>query len=159
MTKIYELLCNEAIRWSVMAIIIFAITFLFKYPYKKWTSTFKDEKKRKIANKAIVLFTLGLGILLEFAWCYWKGCAFDLVEFGLGLRNGLSAIALYSALEFKTDGAIENPFDNEDSQEVIDKATAFVNETKNEKKTKKKDNKEKTAHEKFMDLVGHDNEN
>ena len=157
----YELLTNEAFVWCVMPIIIFALTFLFKFPYKKFlTSRIKDEKKRKLANKLIVLFTLGLGIALNYFYCLWQGCAFSIVEFGDGLKYGLTAIALYSALEIKTNGAIENPFNNEDSQEVIEEVTTLVNkETKKEKKTKKKDNKEKTAHEKFMDLVGHDNEN
>ena len=157
MEKIYELLSNEAIRWAVMAILIFAITFLFKYPYKKLlTDRIKDEKKRKLANKAIVLFTLALGIGLEFAWCYWQGYTFTVMEFGDGLRHGLSAIALYSALELKTEGAIENPFGNEASQEVIQEATSLIENTqiKSKTKTTKKDNKEKTAHEKFMDLVG-----
>lgn len=144
-----------------MAIIIFAITFLFKYPYKKFiTDKITDEKKRKIANKAIVLFTLALGIALEFVWCFWQGMTFTIVEFGDGLKHALSAIALYSALEIKTKGAIENPFDNEESQEVIEEVTSIVTSDKKQKtKTKKKDNREKTAHEKFMDLVGQDNEN
>ena len=144
-----------------MAIIIFAITFLFKYPYKKFvTDNITDEKKRKLANKAIVLFTLALGIGLEFVWCFWQGISFTIVEFGDGLKHALSAIALYSALEIKTNGAIENPFDNDESQEVIQEVTSIVTSEKNQKnKTKKKDNKEKTAHEKFMDLVGQENEN
>jgi hypothetical protein len=161
MEKIYELLSNEAIRWSVMAILIFAITFLFKYPYKKFlTDRIKDEKRRKLANKAIVIFTIGLGVCLEFCWCLWQDVAFTIIEFGEGIKYALSAIALYSALEIKTEGAIENPFNNEDCQEIIQEATALVTETTNKKTKKtKKDNTEKTAHEKFMDLVGQNNEN
>jgi hypothetical protein len=162
MDKIYELLSNEATRWSVMAILIFAVTFLFKYPYKRFlTDRIKNEKKRKLANKAIVLFTIALGIGLNFAYCAWIDFPFDVVELGNGIRNGLSAIALYSALEIRTKGAIENPFGNEDSQEVIEEVTALVTEKNAEKKTKKnkKDTTEKTAHEKFMDLVGQNNEN
>ena len=157
----YELLFTEGTRWTVMAILIFAITFIFKYPYKKFvTDKIKVEKRRKLANKAIVIFTLALGIVLEICWCQIRGWEFTMVEFGYGLRQALTAIALYSALELKTDGAIENPFDNEDSREVIEGVSAFVtNEIKIDRKTKKKDNKEKTAHEKYMDLVGHGNEN
>lgn len=151
MKTIYELLCNDAIRWSVMAIIIFAITFLFKYPYKKFlTDRIKDEKKRKLANKAIVVFTLALGILLELLWCCWSGFAFTEVEFGLGLRNALSAIAIYSALELKTQGAIDNPFDNKDSQEVITNANQLVTKISKDGKV---DEKDLTAVQEFWDKV------
>ena len=155
----YEFLHNPATLWCVMSLVIFALTFVVKIPYKKFiTSKITNETKRKIANKAIVIFTLALGIFLNFAYCYWCEIAFTFVEFGDGLKYGLSAIALYSALELKTSGAIENPFNNEDCKEVIDEVEKLVNNSQ-KNKTKKKDNKEKTAHEKFMDLVGQDNEN
>jgi hypothetical protein len=156
-----ELLTNEAFVWCVMPVIIFALTFAFKFPYKKFlTSRIKDEKKRKLANKLIVLFTLGLGIALNYFYCLWQGCAFSIIEFGDGLKYGLTAIALYSALEIKTDGAIENPFNNEDSQQVIEEITELVEKKPKEKKPKKKskDTANETAEEKFWNLVGQDNE-
>ena len=161
MKQIIELLNNEAYRWCVMAAVIFALTFAFKIPYKKLlTDRIKDETKRKIANKAIVIFTIGLGVFLEFVWCYWHNIAFDIMEFGYGIKHGLSAIALYSALEIRIGKKIENPFENEESQKVIADATEFVdaitNKTKKDKKTKKK---QQTAEEKFWNLVGQDNAN
>lgn len=166
MEILYDLLFTEGTRWCVMALLIFAITFLFKYPYKKFfTDKIKDETKRKIANKVIVLFTIVLGVVLEIIWCYIRGWDFTVVEFGYGLRQGLSAIALYSALEVKTKGKVENPFNNEDSQEVIQEITEFVEkqtsktkETKKQKENNKKKSKE-TAEQKFWSLVGQDNEN
>lgn len=156
----YEFLANEGVRWIAMALLIFGITFAVKIPYKKFiTDKITNEKKRKLANKAIVVFTLALGIALEFGWCYIRNYEFTLVEFGYGLKQALTAIAIYSALELKTDGAIENPFDNADCQEVIEDATELANQIKTDKKSKKKDNKEKTAHERLVDLVGQINEN
>lgn len=160
MSAIYELLTNEATKWCAMAIVIFALTFAFKIPYKKLlTSHIKDEKKRKIANKGIVLFTLALGVALEFVWCSWQGITFTVMELGDGIKYALSAIALYSAIEIKTDGAIENPFNNEECQEIIDEVTEYVNKNKEKRKSKNKNQKEQTAEEKFLDLVGQNNEN
>lgn len=156
----YEFLANEAVRWSAMALLIFGITLAVKIPYKKFiTDKIKNEKKRKLANKAIVIFTLVLGIALEFGWCYIRNYEFTLVEFGYGLKQAVTAIAIYSALELKTNGAIDNPFDNEECEEIVEDATAIVNQINANKKSKKKDNKEKTAHERLVDLVGQINEN
>lgn len=144
-----ELLRNSEFVWAVMAILIFAITFAFKYPYKKLTKKIKDEGKRKLANKAIVLFAFAISFALNFAYCHYFGVIFTIQD---SLRNGLSAIALHSALEIKSNGKVENVFNTVEGNQITDMATDYVEKkTKTEKKGK--ENKPETAIDEFWKSV------
>lgn len=139
-----ELLRNNEFVWAMMSILIFALTFAIKYPYKLLTRKIQNETTRKIANKAIVLFAFGLGFLLNFLYCHYFALEFTIQA---SLRNALSAIALHSALEIKTNGKVENVFNTQEGQEVVKQATEYVNGTsqKTVKTTDKKKSKGDSA--------------
>ena len=138
-----ELLRNSEFVWAIMAIIIFLLTFAIKYPYKLLTNKIKDETKRKISNKAIVLFAFGLGFLLNFVYCHYFGMIFTVQA---SLKYALSAIAIHSALEIKSNGKVENVFNTQEGKEVVDKATEYVNGTnETTKSTDKKKTKSESA--------------
>lgn len=137
-----ELLRNDEFVWAIMSILIFALTFAIKYPYKLLTNKIQDETKRKIANKAIVIFAFGIGIVLNYIYCRYFGTIFTVQD---SLRNSLTAIAIHSALEIKTNGKVDNVFNTQEGQEVVDKATEYVNGTKTEKTTDNKKDKTNSA--------------
>ena len=139
-----ELLRNSEFVWAIMSLLIFALTFAIKYPYKLLTNKIQNETTRKIANKAIVLFAFGLGFILNYFYCRYFGMVFTVQD---SLRNALSAIALHSALEIKTNGKVDNVFNTQEGQEVVDKATEYVNgiSQKTVKTTDKKKSKSDSA--------------
>lgn len=148
-----ELLRNSEFVWVAMAILIFLITFLFKYPYKKLTNKIKDEGKRKLANKAIVIFAFAISFALNFAYCHYFEMVFTIQD---SLRNALSAIALHSALEIKSNGKVENVFNTVEGNQITDMAIEYVDKkskTKTEKKEKEKEKKPETAIDEFWKSV------
>jgi hypothetical protein len=118
-----ELLRNSEFVWAVMAILIFAVTFLFKYPYKKLTGKITNETTRKLANKAIVLFAFTLGLVFNFFYCEYFELVFTVQE---SLKYSLTAISLHSVLEIKSKGKIKSDFNTEEAKELIDSATEIA---------------------------------
>ena len=139
-----ELLRNSEFVWVAMAILIFLITLVVKYPFKKLTSKIKDETKRKLANKAIVIFAFAIGFVLNLIYCHCFNVVFTIQA---SLKYSLTAISLHSVLEIKSGGKITNEYNTAEGQEVVEKATEYVNGTsqKTVKNTDKKKSKGDSA--------------
>lgn len=119
MEVIKQLLSNEDFIGCAMAVIIFGLTFLIKFPIKKWTNTFSNQRKRDIVNGIFVLIPIALGLLGQFLYNYFYLHTATVNIMGFGFGGG--AIAIYDFLEklFKKKGIpLDNPFNSEEGEAV-----------------------------------------
>lgn len=112
------LLNNQWFIWGVMAVIIFLFTQLLKLPIKHFTNKISNERVRKAVNATILIIPFCLGVLLEFIYkTYIIHTAFSVLS---GLGYGTAGISLYGVIERFFKVKIENPYDSEEGQAVLD---------------------------------------
>lgn len=115
---------NEWAVGVVMAVIIFALTYVIKLPIKALTNKIKSERARKIVNGIILLIPFALGLTAECLYCYYFK---SLVDFrGItGLGYGTGAVSMYAFVERFFGVKIDNPYNTTEEgkavQELVDK--------------------------------------
>ena len=134
--------------WTFMlGLVVFGIMFGLKYPIKKFTSKISVEKYRKLANKSIIVLTLGFGILAQFIYSVITKTNFDSA---MGLKVGTASIAVYAAIEGMKDKNLQKEI-AENGKEITD----TVGEILEDGKVTPEEIKEvaKTAIEKLQDAL------
>lgn len=63
--KLLELLFTQPAIYAVLGILVWALTYVVKRPIKAQTALIKDERKRKIANKWILLIPFILAMIVS----------------------------------------------------------------------------------------------
>lgn len=118
MEIIKQLLENSYFVWCAMAVIIFGVTQLLKLPIKAVTKKVKNERKRRIINATILLIPFGLGVLFEFLYTqYYLHTAFSVIT---GIGYGSAGISLYGIIERFFKVKVNNPYDSQAGQAVLD---------------------------------------
>lgn len=113
-----ELIRNEYVVCSIMAIVIFAVTQLLKLPIKAVTKNIERERLRRIINALILLIPFGLGILFEYLY---NGLFLEQeLTFYKGLMYGSSGVALYGFIERFFKVKVENPYNSEEGEAVLE---------------------------------------
>lgn len=118
MEVIKQLLSNEYFVWCAMAVIIFLVTQVLKLPIKALTKKIKNERVRRGVNSIILLIPFGLGVLAEFLYnTYYLHTVFTVIT---GLGYGTAGISLYGIVERFFKVKVENPYDSEEGQAVLE---------------------------------------
>lgn len=66
--KLLELLMTKPALFVAFGFIVFLLTYLLKKPIKHYTARIKDEQKRKLTNKWILLIPFALALLVYFIY-------------------------------------------------------------------------------------------
>jgi len=101
--KLIELLMTEPLVFIGMAVLVWLLTYLVKIPIKKITAAAKDDKKRKLYNKWILLIPFILALTVYYVY---YGLTFKIwvkVDYELILSSAFSiavlAITIYNVFE------------------------------------------------------------
>jgi hypothetical protein len=109
--------------YAVIAAIVSVATELFKIPYKKLTDHITSESGRKLANKLIIVFSIGLSILLDWlAGKYLPASFRHVFTWEGGVTSGILSSFLYSVVE----GVIPSKKAKEEAKEKIAKADEAI---------------------------------
>ena len=112
------ILYNQKIMIWIMALLVFLLTQLLKFPIKFFTNKIKKESTRKAVNSTIMLLPFALGCLVEYIYCYYiLHCAFDLTA---GFILGGQSMAFYGIIDHLFGIKIENELETEEGQEVLE---------------------------------------
>ena len=117
-----ELLHNDTIVYTVIALVIFALTQGIKWScVKPFTRKISDERTRKAVNTVIYLSPFGLGMLFEYLYgVMLNGGTFSVVQ---GIINGSSGIALFGAWERAyvviSGGKSNNPYETTEEGKAV----------------------------------------
>lgn len=143
------LLHNTYFVWCAMAIILFGITQLIKWPIKHFTKKIGNKKVRTLVNTAILLIPFAFGILLDFLYStYYLKEAFNAIN---GLGYGMAAISLYGIIERFLKIKVDSPYDTADGKSVTELIYNLANDGK-------LDAKDAEAIQEFLDnIVNEDN--
>lgn len=148
MEIIKQLLANSYFVWCAMAVIIFGVTQLLKLPIKAVTKKVKNERKRRIINATILLIPFALGILFEFFYTtYYLHTAFTASAAANGLGYGTAGISLYGIIERFFKVKVNNPYDSQAGQAVLD----LVDDVTADGKV---DSNDKNAVDEFYEKIG-----
>lgn len=129
----WELLNNAYFVGCAMAVIIFLATQVIKMPIKHFTSKIENERKRRMVNATILLVPFALGVALDFFYStFVTHTAFTVIA---GLGYGTAGISLYGAIERFFKVKVENPYDCEEGEAVVE----LVEAVSADKKVNKKD--------------------
>jgi hypothetical protein len=139
-----ELVKNEYFVSVAMAVIIFACTQLLKMPIKLLTSKIANERVRRIVNGTILLIPFILGVVLDYVYC--TAVTHQAVNIINGLGYGTAGISLYGVVERFFKVKVENPYETEEGQAVVELV-------ENVKEDGKIDEKDKDAVSEFMDMI------
>jgi predicted neutral ceramidase superfamily lipid hydrolase len=139
-----ELVKNEYFVSVAMAVIIFACTQLLKMPIKLLTSKIANERVRRIVNGTILLIPFILGVVLDYVYC--TAVTHQAVNVINGLGYGTAGISLYGVVERFFKVKVENPYETEEGQAVVELV-------ENVKEDGKIDEKDKDAVSEFMDMI------
>lgn len=139
-----ELVKNEYFVSVAMAVIIFACTQLLKMPIKLLTSKITNERVRRIVNGTILLIPFILGVVLDYVYC--TAVTHQAVSVINGLGYGTAGISLYGVVERFFKVKVENPYETEEGQAVVELV-------ENVKEDGKIDEKDKDAVSEFMDMI------
>lgn len=121
MEVIKQLLSNEYFLFCVMAVVIFCLTQLLKWPIKAATKHIIDEKTRSLVNLVILIIPFGLGLIAE--WLF-DGLYLHNNFSGIaGLQYGSASLLVYTIFEKiaqKTgiEIKIDNPLDTDEGKVV-----------------------------------------
>ncbi len=110
-----EILHNDLFVMFAMAVIVFALTQVFKIPIKFFTNKFENEVMRKRVNATILLIPFIVGIAVELL--YSSFITFQEFSVVSGLGYGFSGISLYSIVE--RFFGVKNPYKTDEGVEVI----------------------------------------
>ena len=128
----WELLNNAYFVWCAMAVIIFLVTQIIKMPIKHFSSKIENERKRRMINATILLIPFAIGVALDFAYStYVTHTAFTVIA---GLGYGTAGISLYGVIERFFKVKIDNPYDCEEGEAVVELAEAVSADKKVNKK-------------------------
>jgi len=101
--KLIELLMTEPLIFVGLAILVWLLTYAIKRPIKKATSLVKDEKKRKLYNKWILLIPFVLAVILYYIYYGLTTKIWIKVDIQLILSSGFSiavlSITIYNVFE------------------------------------------------------------
>ena len=100
--KLIELLMTEPVVFVALATIVWLLTYLVKKPIKIHTAKIKDDQKKKLVNKWILLIPFLLAFALYFAYNWfitrnWK-MNYE-VLFGGAFSIAVMAITIYNVFE------------------------------------------------------------
>lgn len=114
-----EFLYNKDITIWIMAVIVFAITFLLKLPIKALSKKAKNEQCRKAINSVILIIPFAVGMLVE--WLYDTFIMKGVFDYVTGFLVGGQSIALYGVVERFFGVKVENPYETEEGKKVLEK--------------------------------------
>ena len=113
-----EFLYNKDITIWIMAVIVFAITFLLKLPIKVLSKKAKNEQCRKAINSVILIIPFAIGMLVE--WLYDTFIMKGVFDYVTGFLVGGQSIALYGVVERFFGVKVENPYETEEGKKVLE---------------------------------------
>lgn len=113
-----EFLYNKDITIWIMAVIVFAITFLLKLPIKALSKKAKNEQCRKAINSVILIIPFAIGMLVE--WLYDTFIMKGVFDYVTGFLVGGQSIALYGVVERFFGVKVENPYETEEGKKVLE---------------------------------------
>lgn len=113
-----EFLYNKDITIWIMAVIVFAITFLLKLPIKVLSKKAKNEQCRKAINSVILIIPFAVGMLVE--WLYDTFIIKGVFDYVTGFLVGGQSIALYGVVERFFGVKVENPYETEEGKKVLE---------------------------------------
>lgn len=113
-----EFLYNKDITIWIMAVIVFAITFLLKLPIKALSKKAKNEQCRKAINSVILIIPFAIGMLVE--WLYDTFIMKGVFDYVTGFLIGGQSIALYGVVERFFGVKVENPYETEEGKKVLE---------------------------------------
>lgn len=113
-----EFLYNKDITVWIMAVIVFAITFLLKLPIKALSKKAKNEQCRKAINSVILVIPFAIGMLVE--WLYDTFIIKGVFDYVTGFLVGGQSIALYGVVERFFGVKVENPYETEEGKKVLE---------------------------------------
>lgn len=113
-----EFLYNKDITIWIMAVIVFAITFLLKLPIKALSKKAKNEQCRKAINSVILIIPFAVGMLVE--WLYDTFIMKGVFDYVTGFLVGGQSIALYGVVERFFGVKVENPYETEEGKKVLE---------------------------------------
>lgn len=113
-----EFLYNKDITIWIMAVIVFAITFLLKLPIKALSKKAKNEQSRKAINSVILIIPFAIGMLVE--WLYDTFIMKGVFDYVTGFLVGGQSIALYGVVERFFGVKVENPYETEEGKKVLE---------------------------------------
>lgn len=99
---------NQSAMLWIMAVAVFLVTFVLKFPIKIFTKRISNENVRKSVNSIILLIPFALGILVQFIYSrYFLHIGLDILE---GLKVGTASITMYAIIERVLGFKINNPY-------------------------------------------------
>ena len=113
-----EFLYNKDITIWIMAVIVFAITFLLKLPIKALSKKAKNEQCRKAIYSVILIIPFAIGMLVE--WLYDTFIMKGVFDYVTGFLVGGQSIALYGVVERFFGVKVENPYETEEGKKVLE---------------------------------------
>lgn len=135
--------------WTfVLGLVVFGLMFGLKFPIKKLTEKLTSEKYRKLANKSIIVLTLGFGILAQYIYSVIANVSFDT---SIGLKVGTVAITAYAAIEGMTNKNTQKEI-KKDGSEIIEKVADILEDGEITKEEVQDIGK--SAVEKLKDIIG-----
>lgn len=155
MEQMYALLTNDKFVWCAMAIIIYLITLVFSFFYKKLTNKIENEVTRKIANKVIVLVALGLGVGLQLLLCHFTKAPF---VFATSLTYAMSAMAIHELVQVKS-GKKDLAFDPSEVKKDLENIKCGQLITTNTQNNENQEQPQESAIDKFLRNRGNNNGN
>lgn len=125
---------RETLIWWASAVVIFGLTEVIKMPIKKLTSKITDDNRRHLWNSFILTIPFILGCVAVAIYnCALLKVPFDFMS---GLKLGMAAISLYAVFERFTKTKIENPYEEGEGKELLDKIEELTDTTKPDDTTK-----------------------
>lgn len=101
--KLIELLMTEPLIFVGLAVLVWLLTYLIKRPIKKATTLVKDEKKRKLYNKWILLIPFLLAVIVYYVYYGLTTKTWIKVDYELILSSAFSiavlSITIYNVFE------------------------------------------------------------
>lgn len=113
-----EFLYNKDITVWIMAVIVFAITFLLKLPIKALSKKAKNEQRRTAINSVILVIPFAIGMLVE--WLYDTFIIKGVFDYVTGFLVGGQSIALYGVVERFFGVKVKNPYETEEGKKVLE---------------------------------------